>query len=99
MGTGCRLLPILRVLLCALHKTRFAFAQATGCNTQAQAIAQKLETQVNQLNHTAALDTDDLGQWKTWIQATPATAFNYARLMRDIEDQRITLQANKANFL
>ena len=85
-------------LLCALHKSRFAFAQATDCNTQAQTIAQALEAQVNQLSHTAALDTDDLKQWKDWIQNTPATAFNYARLIRDIEDHRITLSTNQRNY-
>ena len=85
-------------LLCALHKSRYAFAQATGCNTQAQTLAQHLEAQVNQLSHTAALDTDDLKQWKDWIQNTPATAFNYARLIRDIEDHRITLATNQRNY-
>ena len=82
-------------LLCALHKSRFAFAQATGCNTQAQTLAQHLEAQVNQLSHTTALD---LEIWKPWIQAIPATAFNYARLIRDIEDHRITLATNQRNY-
>lgn len=82
-------------LLCALHKSRFAFAQATGCNTEAQAIAQALETQVNQLSQAAY---PNLEQWKDWIQNTPATAFNYARLMRDIEDHRITLATNQRNY-
>jgi hypothetical protein len=85
-------------LLCALHKSRFAFAQATDGYQQAQAIAHQLETKVNQLSHAAPLDTNSLEQWKDWIQSTPATAFNYARLIRDIEDHRITLDANTTNF-
>lgn len=82
-------------LLCALHKSRFAFAQATGRYQQAQAIAQALETQVNQLSQA---DHSSLEQWKDWLQDAPATAFNHARLVRDLEDHRITLEANKTNF-
>ena len=86
-------------LLCALHKSRFAFAQATSCYQQAQAIAHQLEGEIAHLAEPAPTDSDQfLAQSKSWLQTTPRTAFDYARRMRDIEDHRTTLTTNTTNY-
>lgn len=90
--------PLIDLLLCR-SKIIYAWSEAIWCNQQARENYSKLENKAINFNFVKnQSDKSKLATFSQWLNEIPEVSFNYARYLRDLELQKITIKTNSTNY-
>jgi len=85
-------------LLCCRSKIIYAYHQAYRCNEEARKLYRQLEEKVEEFSRLKSDRDERLEQLEGCLTELPQIGLNYARYLRDIEFQQITIETNAKNY-
>jgi hypothetical protein len=86
-------------LLNCRHKILFAYHQACQSNESARQIYNALEAKTEALNQLPEAQAERLKSLEQLLNETSHDTFEYARHLRNLGDQRTTIQTNMGNYV
>ncbi|MEG3975543.1 hypothetical protein QT970_13105 [Microcoleus sp. herbarium8] len=89
--------PLLN-LLCCRSKILYAYHQAHQCNEEARNLYSQLEGKVEEFSRLKSDREQRLEQLEGGLTELPQIGLKYARYLRDLEIQQITIQINAKNY-